>query len=168
MPPCAIDECERPTQCRGWCDLHYRRWLRHRDPLRVDPQGTKSRPLAERINERLEQCIEAPDGCLLWSGTINNMGYGVIRESTRMGRLLLAHRAVYEHLVGPIPAETLDHVCHSRSTDCVGGPSCPHRRCVRIEHLEPVTLLENIRRMPITSEQYAEWGRRGAEKRWRG
>jgi hypothetical protein len=26
---CAVAECERPVQTRGWCTKHYRRWLRH-------------------------------------------------------------------------------------------------------------------------------------------
>lgn len=29
---CSI--CDRPHACRGMCDLHYRRWKRHGDPLR--------------------------------------------------------------------------------------------------------------------------------------
>lgn len=45
-----------------------------------------------------------------------------------------AHRAFYEHHVGPIPPGlTIDHLC------CV-------RRCVNPAHLEPVTRGENARR----------------------
>lgn len=30
---CSIEGCDRPARGRGWCDPHYKRWLRHGDPL---------------------------------------------------------------------------------------------------------------------------------------
>jgi hypothetical protein len=69
-------------------------------------------------------------GCWLWTGAANN-GYGRIYVE---GRLLYAHRVVYEATVGPIAeGYTLDHLC--RITLCV-NPA----------HLEPVTIGENVRR----------------------
>ena len=29
---CSIGECERPRKARGWCSVHYGRWVRHGDP----------------------------------------------------------------------------------------------------------------------------------------
>ena len=29
---CLILRCERPVDARGWCNTHYRRWLRHGSP----------------------------------------------------------------------------------------------------------------------------------------
>ncbi len=26
---CSVDDCERPSRTRGWCRVHYNRWLRH-------------------------------------------------------------------------------------------------------------------------------------------
>jgi hypothetical protein len=70
-------------------------------------------------------------GCWLWTGTRWAKGYGQVRHQNRR---LLAHRVAYELLVGPIPdGYQIDHLC--RVT-----------RCVRPDHLEPVTPLENARR----------------------
>lgn len=50
------------------------------------------------------------------------------------GKYGYAHRIAYELVVGPIPEGlTLDHLCRVR-------------RCVNPEHLEPVTMGENLRR----------------------
>lgn len=63
-------------------------------------------------------------GCWLWSGHIDRDGYGVL---WRKGGPTQAHRAVYRELVGDIgEGMRLDHLCR-------------RRRCVRPDHLEPVT-----------------------------
>ncbi len=52
-------------------------------------------------------------------------------------RTLLAHRAMYEQEVGPIPEGlTIDHLCNVKP-------------CVNPSHLEAVTFQENIRRRDI-------------------
>jgi hypothetical protein len=54
-----------------------------------------------------------------------------------------AYLATYTQEHGPVPdGLTLDHLCHSFSSDCSGGPACRHRRCVRPDHLEPITAAE--------------------------
>lgn len=81
-------------------------------------------------------------GCWIWTGFITPQGYGAC--GYRGKRNTLAHRAIYLELVGPIPdGLTLDHLCHTRDLACLGGVSCPHRRCVNPEHMEPVSNAEN-------------------------
>lgn len=92
----------------------------------------------------MAKVVRVESGCWEWTGLIVD-GYG--RVGYRGVRGFLAHRAVYEELVGPIPAGlTLDHVCHSRDDACDGGSDCRHRRCVNPSHLEPVTFEENASR----------------------
>lgn len=69
--------------------------------------------------------------CWIWTGIVSHRGYG---RTYRDGVKRQAHCAVYEEMVGPIPAgHVLDHLCRER-------------RCVNPEHVEPVTVAENTRR----------------------
>lgn len=90
------------------------------------------RPLIDRFSEKYVLDEEA--GCWLWTGAIDLVGYGRIGEGGHNGRTLLAHRVAYEHAVGPIPdGLTLDHLCRVR-------------HCVNPDHLEAVTMGENVLR----------------------
>ncbi len=67
-------------------------------------------------------------GCWLWTGYINNHGYGQIGRNTK------AYRESYILARGAIPdGLQIDHLCRVRS-------------CVNPDHLEAVTQHENIRR----------------------
>lgn len=89
------------------------------------PGKTKADKL--RLNVR-------PEGdCLRWTGCHSTTGYGYIQKPDRSGRTQV-HRLAYELFVGPIPADLeIDHLCNVRD-------------CVNVEHLEPVTHAENLRR----------------------
>jgi hypothetical protein len=72
----------------------------------------------------------SPSGCWIWQHCQNSYGYGIVIRKRR----IMAHRAYYEHFVGPIPAGLqIDHLCRVRA-------------CVNPAHLEPVTMRENIAR----------------------
>lgn len=78
----------------------------------------------ERVLSRVE--IDT-SGCWLWSGKLDRDGYAHVFFD---GANRMAHRVVYEIVVGPIPAGlTLDHV---------RAWGCAHRHCVNPDHLEPV------------------------------
>ena len=79
----------------------------------------------------LTQYTVREDGCWIWTGIINGYGYGQVIDH---GRRPMAHRKMYETLVGPIPEGlTLDHLCRVHA-------------CVNPGHLEPVTIRENTLR----------------------
>ena len=78
--------------------------------------------------------------CFVWTAS-KVRGYGHIKITT--GRTVIAHRWIYEELVGPIPEGlTIDHLCRNRA-------------CVNVEHLEAVTNEVNVRRGEAISVQYA-------------
>lgn len=81
-------------------------------------------PWAQRLDEDAE-------GCWLYTGPLNNQGYGHVGYN---GRQEYVHRATYMALVGPIPEGLqIDHLCRKRA-------------CANPEHLEPVTQHENLLR----------------------
>lgn len=136
---CSIEGCGNPVQCRGWCNKHYLKWRKYGTPSAGKDDGVRlSWP--ENLLQRMEP---QPNGCIWFTGCIRPDGYG---QTPRQGSEL-AHRAAYEHFVGPIPEGLdLDHRCHNTDESCAGGPTCLHRRCVNVEHLEPATRGENVRR----------------------
>lgn len=63
--------------------------------------------------------------------TVAGDGYGRVY---RDGRTQLAHRISYEQHRGPIPGNLhIDHLCRNKG-------------CINPDHLEPVTLVENVMR----------------------
>ncbi len=104
------------------------------DTARVRERGAPAGQPVELqgVLERIaEFFVFAPDGCWHWTGSRVHNGYGLFWIG---GSNVRAHRAMYELMVGPIPAGLdLDHLCRVR-------------HCVNPEHLEPVTRAENLRR----------------------
>ena len=96
------------------------------------PRPWAQRPFADRFWEKVDKT--GPNGCWLWTGACSRRGYGAILADFPDRRMLCAHRAAYEMLVGPIPdGLQLDHLCRNRP-------------CVNPAHLEPVTGRENVLR----------------------
>lgn len=76
--------------------------------------------------------VAKSSGCWFWTASTNRNGYGRFSPTRRVS--IGAHRFSYELAFGPIPdGLVIDHLCGQRA-------------CVRPEHLEAVTALENIRR----------------------
>lgn len=136
---CTIEGCTNLHTARGWCDMHYRRWQRFGDPQAVVGERL---PWPARLLTRMSP---QPSGCIHYTGLLRADGYG--RLTGPDSRQHPVHRLAYELLVGPIPAGlTLDHLCHNQDEGCSGGSSCLHRRCINVDHLEPVTIGQNTRR----------------------
>jgi hypothetical protein len=89
-------------------------------------------------------------GCLIWLGRLDvRGGYPLVaRGSGRSEVPYRAHRLAYEFAKGPVPEGlVLDHLCRVRS-------------CINPAHLEPVTIVENVRRgMIALGPRWGEAGR---------
>lgn len=89
------------------------------------------------VEERFWRMVARTDGCWLWTGSTTVAGYprlSIGSRTTHTRGQVFAHRFSYELHRGPIPVGlTLDHLCRQP-------------RCVRPEHLEAVSLHENVLR----------------------
>lgn len=104
---------------RGMCRKCYQRWKKH---------GTTELPTA---TDRFWSKVEKTDDCWHWTGYRNPAGYGQFGDG---GKVYLAHRWIVENERGAIPeGMTIDHLCRTTS-------------CVRPDHLDVVSLAENIAR----------------------
>lgn len=125
MSACEVDDCERVHAARGMCLMHYKRWRNHGDPTATKPTKSAMEVLGERTTKR--------DGDECWRVEIGIRRDGYAQVSIA-GAKFLAHRVAYELAKGPIPEGlVIDHLCRVRN-------------CVRPDHLEAVTNIENMRR----------------------
>jgi len=117
---CSIENCEKNPHARGWCKMHYTRWLRHGDP--------SIRLTAETPEEFFLARLKKDGECLIWTGYKNAEGYG---KMPYHGEQIYAHRYSWERSNKPLPGRTeIDHVCHTPS-------------CVNPSHLRPATSSQN-------------------------
>ena len=88
--------------------------------------------MSDQLLERFWDKVEVqPSGCWNWLAQKLPSGYGRFRNGDKK---VVAHRFAYEVNKGSIPKGlTLDHLCRNTS-------------CVNPDHLEAVTLKENILR----------------------
>lgn len=117
---CRADECTTAAEVKALCRKHYQRMRK---------TGTTTR--RDALDRFMAKVEISDDGCWIWTGYLNPAGYGQFGVGSR---LVLAHRWLYEQAVEQIPDSlTLDHLCRVTA-------------CVNPDHLEPVSLAENIRR----------------------
>lgn len=122
MTDCNIEDCERPSRARSWCDMHYWRWRKHGDPLGAAYRGPEATFLA------MTEPIVGDPAHIIWTGALDGGGYGRIQVN---GRVVRAHRWAWEREHGPIPdGMVIDHRCYERS-------------CVNTEHLRLATHKQN-------------------------
>lgn len=122
MTSCAHADCDKTAHARGYCRTHYRA-LRKTEEL---PLRWPKDPIT-----RFWFRVSKQSDCWIWLGARNASGYGVIHWDDRDQ---MAHRIAYELEVGPIsPDRQIDHLCRNRA-------------CVNPDHLEPVTMKQNIQR----------------------
>lgn len=98
-----------------------------------------NKALIEKIHVRLLDNIVIDDNeCWLWRRSLMSGGYGSLylgpKPDGSGGISMRAHRAAYELYIGPIPDDLVpDHLCRVR-------------HCCNPQHLELVTIRENLMR----------------------
>lgn len=87
-------------------------------------------PKHGQVVRQLVRLGDSPGDCWQWLGRVQPNGYG---KKQFHGKTVLAHRWVYEQLLGPIPAGlVINHLCSNRA-------------CVNPHHLEVTDTAGNAR-----------------------
>lgn len=126
--PCTFEGCVNNQQAKGLCGAHWRQQNMGRDLEKLRNQVS----VMERVMKNVDKDLNT--GCWNWTGRISGRKHGYPQISVG-GRQTMVHRITFEELTRPlVPGETIDHLCRN-----------PH--CVNPEHLEPISLRENVKRM---------------------
>lgn len=124
--PCSFNGCVNKQQAKGLCGAHWRQQHLGKTLSKLKNQ--------EHILERIMKQVEKTDSCWNWQGRKSGKQneYGQISLS---GKQTMVHRIVFEELVRQLkPGETIDHICRNKL-------------CCNPEHLEAVSLKDNVKRM---------------------
>ena len=138
---CAVPSCTANYYAKGYCSIHYHRWLRHGDPLKV----LRQRPsLADDLGTRLAQYSDrsgGPNACWLFTGDLKPNGYGSFMFARKRD---LAHRWAWKLAHDSIiPAGMV--IRHK----------CDNPPCCNPKHLEIGTQEQNV------ADSYIRGRRRG-------
>lgn len=99
--------------------------------------SAKEIDLSTDEQSRFWTLVNKQSECWIWEGTTNAGGYGTFQHN---GRQVLAHRVAYTLDKGTIPTGlVIDHLCAKRP-------------CVNPDHLEAVSVEENVHRAVVNGQ----------------
>lgn len=122
---CSVPACSSVVRCKGLCEQHYRRMMKHGSPC----GGATSPGEVARFYEAL--LSHTGDECVTWPYARGDHGYGTIRRRRKCG---IVSRFLCEDIHGSPP-----------STDYQAAHSCGngHLGCVNPRHLSWKTRSDN-------------------------
>lgn len=85
--------------------------------------------MAGEMQRFLAKTAPGENGCVLWTGSRKSTGYGFFSVN---GRVVLAHRWIYQQVHGPQAGLVVMH-------------KCDNPPCVNVEHLRVGTQADNVR-----------------------
>ena len=131
---CKVDGCDGEWHRGALCVRHYMQQRRGGIGTGLRPQASLHARLWAKIDKR------GPDECWEWQAKERVSGYGKLNRGGRGLGDVLAHRAVWEEIHGPIPQ---DGTWHGR----VILHTCDNRLCCNPAHLRIGTQADNVRDM---------------------
>src|SRR5699024_10734828 len=124
LKTCIVEGCEKKHKARGWCNAHYRRWLKNGDPLKTEFERASSTREAFDLRTQWDE-----NGCLVWTGALSSSGYGNVYFR---GSNWNAHRLAWTLVNGEVPGDLdVNHKCWNKA-------------CVNVEHLNLATRSQNV------------------------
>jgi hypothetical protein len=141
---CSVSQCGRPHRRNGLCDTH---------DSRLKRTGTTDDPKRLTLSERFWAKVNrsTPERCWLWTGAVNEHGYGVLHpEGRRSGPTIKAHRLSLALSGVAVDGYVVRH-------------SCDNPPCVNPAHLSIGTMAQNAADM-VQRGRSARGSRSGASK----
>lgn len=125
MKKCSVEGCDRKFRCKGYCNVHYRRWMQYGTPLPDHMNKSEEDRFWEKVDKR------GPSECWIWTaGTRGKYGFFNIPPTT-----IGSHRYSYQLVNGLIPnGLVIDHKCRVPL-------------CVNPAHLQAVSVVLNAQNL---------------------
>jgi hypothetical protein len=97
----------------------------------------------EQLKKVIDRIEPQENGCWWYPAVPHSKGYASTRIGWPVVKGAKVHRLSWIYYKGDIPeGMVIDHLCHDPS-ECEGGNTCIHRRCVNPDHLQLISASDN-------------------------